>query len=49
MSNPDLAEGGVISHHMGVNGDLPTSDLTVEAHGWDTEAPVVKITVTRIR
>ena len=49
MSNPDLAEGGVISHHMGVNGDLPTSDLTVEAHGWDTEAPVVKITVTRVR
>ncbi len=49
VSNPDLAEGGVISHHMGVDGDLPTSDLTVEAHGWDAEAPVVKITVTRIR
>ena len=47
--NPDLAEGGVITHHMGVDGDLPTSDLTVETHGWDTEAPVVKITVTRIR
>lgn len=49
MSNPDLAEGGLIAHHMGIDGGLPYSDLTVEAHGWDIEAPVVKITVTRIR
>lgn len=49
MSNPDLAEGGLIAHHVGIDGGLPYSDLTVEAHGWDIEAPVVKITVTRIR
>ena len=49
MSNPDLAEDGVIGLHAGIAGDLPASDLTIEAHGWDLEAPVVKITVTRIR
>lgn len=49
MSNPDLAEGGVVAHHVGIDGGLPGSDLTIEAHGWDTDAPVVKITVTRIR
>ncbi len=49
MSNPHLAEGGVVIHHAGIEGDLPGGDLTVEAHGWDIEAPVVKITVTRIR
>ena len=49
MSNPDLAEGGVISLHAGIGGNLPHSDLTVEAHGWDIDAPVAKVTVTRIR
>jgi len=49
MSNPHLAEGGVVIHHAGIRGDLPAGDLIVEAHGWDIEAPVVKITVTRIR
>ncbi|MCY3958613.1 MAG: spondin domain-containing protein [Chloroflexi bacterium] len=49
MSDPELAEGGVVAHHRGIDGALPTSDLTIEAHGWDTDAPVVKITVTRIR
>jgi hypothetical protein len=49
MSNPNLAEGGVVSLHAGIGGNLPHSDLTVEAHGWDIDAPVAKVTVTRIR
>jgi hypothetical protein len=44
-SNPALAEGGVISHHQGIQGG---SDLVPEVHGWDTDEPVAKITVTRI-
>lgn len=43
MSNPDLAEGGVITHHPGVLGG---DDLLPEVHGW--ENPVIKVTVTRI-
>ena len=43
MSNPALAEGGVIHHHPGIMGG---NDLVPGVHGWDD--PVVKITVTRI-
>ena len=31
-----------------MHGDRSTSDLTVEDHGWDTSAPVMKITVTQV-
>jgi hypothetical protein len=45
VSNPALAEGGVISHHQGIQGG---SDLLPEVHGWDTDEPVARITVTLI-
>jgi hypothetical protein len=45
VSNPALAEGGVISHHQGIRGG---NDLLPEVHGWDTDEPVATITVTRI-
>jgi Spondin_N len=41
-SNPALAEGGVISHHPGIQGG---SDLKPDVHGWTD--PVAKITVER--
>jgi len=41
MSNPDLAEGGVITMHAGVQGG---DDLTVADHGFSN--PVARITVT---
>ncbi len=41
MSNPSLAEGGVITMHSGVQGG---SDLTVADHGWS--GPVARITVS---
>ena len=41
MSNPALAEGGVIASHPGIQGG---TDLTVSDHGW-TE-PVARITVS---
>lgn len=44
-SNPALAESGVIRAHKGVK---ERADLTWAAHGWDTHAPVMKVTVTRI-
>jgi len=40
VSNPALAEGGVIGPHAGIQGGV---DLTVEAHGW-TE-PVARVTI----
>ncbi len=40
-SNPDLAEGGVISAHAGVQGG---DDLTVSDHGWTD--PVARVTIT---
>ena len=43
ISNPDLAEGGVITYHDGILGG---NDLVSEVHDW--ENPVVKVTVTRI-
>jgi hypothetical protein len=43
MSNPALAEGGVIAHHPGVMGG---SDLVPGIHGWTN--PVAKIVVERV-
>lgn len=44
MSNPALAQGGVIEHHPGIQGG---ADLVPEIHGWDD--PVVEVTITRVR
>ena len=43
MSNPALAEHGVIRHHPGIQGG---SDLVPAIHGWTD--PVAKIVITRI-
>ncbi|MGH2989702.1 MAG: spondin domain-containing protein [Solirubrobacterales bacterium] len=43
VSNPDLAEGGVIAHHDGIAGG---SDLKPDLHGWTD--PVARIVVERI-
>ncbi len=43
MSNPALAEGGVISMHAGIEGG---TDLTVADHGWTD--PVARIMVTTV-
>ncbi len=42
MSNPALAEGGVVSMHPGISGG---SDLDPAIHGWD--GPVLKVTIER--
>lgn len=44
MSNPALAESGVIQHHPGIQGGV---DLLPGVHGWAD--PVVAVTITRIR
>jgi Spondin_N len=44
VSNPALAEGGVIAHHDGIDGTL--DDLDAAIHGWDD--PVARIRVERI-
>jgi len=44
VSNPALAEGGVISHHDGIDGTL--DDLDAGIHGWSD--PVARIRVERI-
>lgn len=47
MSNPALAEGGVIHHHAGIQGDVDDlTDLTRETHGWS--GPVAEVTVERV-
>ena len=43
MSNPALAENGVISHHAGVSGGV---DLQAGLHGWTD--PVARITIERL-
>ncbi len=43
MSNPDLAENGVIRNHRGIRG---TGDLDPDIFDWN--GPVVRVTVTRI-
>jgi hypothetical protein len=44
MSDPALAEGGVIHHHPGIQGG---ADLLPDIHGWDTSLPVSMITIER--
>ncbi|MCG8416735.1 MAG: spondin domain-containing protein [Proteobacteria bacterium] len=46
QSNPALAENSVVAPHRGIDGTLPTSDLTVAAHGFDN--PIAVVEVTRI-
>lgn len=43
MSNPALAQGGVISHHPGIQG---IADLIPRVHDWTD--PVAKVEITRI-
>lgn len=43
VSDPALAENGVIHHHAGIQG---SADLSVEAHGWSD--PVAMVRVRRI-
>jgi hypothetical protein len=45
VSNPALAEGGVISHHQGIQGG---ADLVPAVHGWDIDEEVAEISVTRL-
>ncbi len=44
MSNPNLAEDGIIIPHAGINGGI---DLFPEVHGWGD--PVAKIVIERVR
>lgn len=44
MSNPLLAEDGIVIPHVGINGGV---DLFPEVHGWSD--PVTKIEIERIR
>ena len=44
VTNPAIAEDGVISHHLGIIGG---DDLLEEVHGW--ENPVVKIDIVRMK
>jgi hypothetical protein len=45
VSDPALAEGGVIHHHEGIVGE---ADLVPEVHGWDVDEPVAEVVVERI-
>jgi len=45
MSNPALAEDGVIQRHRGIDGTV--ADLTTEAHGFNPARPAIAIAVTR--
>jgi Spondin_N len=45
FSNPMLAEGGVISHHDGIDAGGVGEDLTQSRHGWTD--PVARIVVER--
>ena len=47
QSDTDLAEGGVITHHGGVSTVAGMNTLLASVHGWDTDAPVAMISVTR--
>jgi hypothetical protein len=42
ISDPALAANGVIHHHSGITG---RRDLQVDVHGWDTDAPVMEVTI----
>lgn len=43
MSNPDLAQDGVVRRHRGIEG---IADLDPATHGW--KDPVIKITIARV-
>jgi hypothetical protein len=43
MSDPSLAEGGVIQHHAGIQG---IADLDPAIHGWTD--PVARVTIRRV-
>ena len=43
MSNPELAEGGVVRPHRGIAGD---ADLVREVHGW--HGPIARVVIERI-
>jgi len=43
-SDPLLAEGGVITHHLGVMGNI--DDLLLDPHGWTD--PVAEVFITRM-
>jgi hypothetical protein len=43
MSDPGLAEGGVIQHHAGIQG---ITDLNPAIHGWTD--PVARVTIRRV-
>lgn len=43
VSDSMLAENGVITHHLGVMGDI--DDLVLDPHGWTD--PVAKVVITR--
>jgi hypothetical protein len=43
VSDPALAQNDVIRHHPGITG---RRDLVPAVHGWDTSAPVARITAT---
>lgn len=43
MTNPDLAENGVVHHHAGI---LGIADLTPGVHGWS--GPVIKVVIEPI-
>jgi hypothetical protein len=43
MSNPDLAENGVITHHPGVAGG---NDLVADPHDWKGPVAMVQIRKT---
>lgn len=44
MTDPDLAENGVIHHHPGIQG---VADLDPAVHGWSN--PVARITIERVK
>lgn len=47
VSNTDLAEGGVITHHGGVVTVDGVDTLLTAVHGWNPAQPVALLTVTR--
>jgi hypothetical protein len=44
VSDPMLAENGVITHHAGIVGGV---DLVPDVHGWTIDDPVAKVVITR--
>ncbi len=48
VSDPALAEGGVVHRHAGIVGAGGADHLVAGVHGWDVTRPVAAIKVTRI-